>query len=386
MESESTATAGGSRVTRAGRLALSAGQGCGAGPLGQRGRLAGRGGAAPRAAPPPAAANPIAPSDTAGGAEAHARGSHGVDPMPSPRGERRRGADTERHPDESPNTRARTAAARAAADENERHRLESPNTRSRTAAGIGRGGRGGMSTGQLTSASQQRGPITGANLNRTTGPAEVAGRGGNIESPNTRARTTAAGRGTGGGGMTSGRLASALQQRGPSTGANLNRLTGPAVAGQGGSGRIAGQLLATAAPHRGQPVTANLNRTFADAAATNNAAANQGGPAERVGGNTGGDPTIQHGTRLARVSTAFMHDKCVKEHIFPKQKFASLHGDLDFSNNPQSICRTMAAALEIAEEEVEGWWESSKLSLHKSIKTHRNNVIKTIKNIVKGKA
>jgi hypothetical protein len=47
--------------------------------------------------------------------------------------------------------------------------------------------------------------------------------------------------------------------------------------------------------------------------------------------------------------------KCMKDHIFPKQKFASLHGDHDFRNNPQSICQTMAAALNIAEEEVEGW-------------------------------
>ncbi len=83
-----------------------------------------------------------------------------------------------------------------------------------------------------------------------------------------------------------------------------------------------------------------------------------------------------------------MHDKkCVKEHVFPKQKCASLHGDLDFRNNPQSICQTMAAALDIAEEEVEGWWETSKLSVHKAMKTHRNkNVIKTIRNIVQGKA
>jgi hypothetical protein len=35
----------------------------------------------------------------------------------------------------------------------------------------------------------------------------------------------------------------------------------------------------------------------------------------------------------------------------------------------------MAAALNIPEEEVEGW-ESSKLSVHKAIKTHRNNMIK----------
>jgi hypothetical protein len=50
-----------------------------------------------------------------------------------------------------------------------------------------------------------------------------------------------------------------------------------------------------------------------------NAAANQDGPAARAGRNTGG-PTIQHGTRLVRASTAFMHDKCIKEQVFPKQK------------------------------------------------------------------
>jgi hypothetical protein len=83
--------------------------------------------------------------------------------------------------------------------------------------------------------------------------------------------------------------------------------------------------------------------------AVNNAAANQDGPAAKVAGNTGG-PTIQHGIGLVRASTAFMHDKCVKEHVFPKQKFASLHGNLIFSNNPKSICQAMAAALDIAEE------------------------------------
>jgi hypothetical protein len=45
MESETTASSGGSRVTRAGQLALLAGQGCGAG-LQHQGRLAGRGVAA----------------------------------------------------------------------------------------------------------------------------------------------------------------------------------------------------------------------------------------------------------------------------------------------------------------------------------------------------
>ena len=50
--------------------------------------------------------------------------------------------------------------------------------------------------------------------------------------------------------------------------------------------------------------------------AATNAVADQDGPAaERTGGITGG-PTIQHaGTRLARASTAFMHDKCTKEFV-----------------------------------------------------------------------
>jgi hypothetical protein len=82
--------------------------------------------------------------------------------------------------------------------------------------------------------------------------------------------------------------------------------------------------------------------------AATNAVADQDGPAaERTGGITGG-PTIQHaGTRLARASTAFMHDKCTKEHVFLNQKFASLHGDLDFSNIPQSIYQTISAALQL---------------------------------------
>jgi hypothetical protein len=71
MKLGTSATAGGSRVTRAGRLASSAGQGCVAGPLG-RACLAGQGEAAPRTARPPAAAviPSIVPTDAAGGAEA----------------------------------------------------------------------------------------------------------------------------------------------------------------------------------------------------------------------------------------------------------------------------------------------------------------------------
>ena len=254
-----------------------------------------------------------------------------------------------------------------------------------------------MTSGQLASA-LQRGTVTGANNNRTTALVAVAGRGGNVESPNTRAHTAAAKGGQGG--VTTGQLASALLQ-GTVTGANLNRMTAPAVAGHGCDnlqhvvqnqiavgkggrlGRTAGQSLAKAS-QSGRLIAAYLNRTFTDLA-VHNTATNRDGPAVRAGGNTGG-PAIQHGTRLARASTAFIHDKCVKEHVFLKQKFASLqHDDLDFSNNPQSICRMMAAALDIAEDKVEGRWETSKLSVHKAMKTHGNNVIKAIRNIVRGK-
>ena len=185
-------------------MALSAGQGCGAGPLG-RGRLAGRGGATRRTARPPAATViPIVPTDAAGGAEAQGGWSDGVNATRSPRGggQRRRGADTERHSNESPNTRARTApAALQATGEIERHPVESPNTRARTAAAI-------QAAGEI-----ERHPV---------------------ESPNTRARIAAASAG-GRSGMTTGLLASA-SQRETVTGANLNRTTAPTVAGQGGDG------------------------------------------------------------------------------------------------------------------------------------------------------
>jgi hypothetical protein len=55
-----------------------------------------------------------------------------------------------------------------------------------------------------------------------------------------------------------------------------------------------------------------LNRTFAVVAASNAAADQYGPAAERTGGNTGG-PTIQHGKRLARASTAFMQNKQMHE-------------------------------------------------------------------------
>lgn len=44
-----------------------------------------------------------------------------------------------------------------------------------------------------------------------------------------------------------------------------------------------------------------------------------------------------------------MRDLWVKEHVFWKQEFASLHGDLEFCNNLQLICQTMTATLNIVE-------------------------------------
>ncbi|KAI2505584.1 hypothetical protein MHU86_8826 [Fragilaria crotonensis] len=88
---------------------------------------------------------------------------------------------------------------------------------------------------------------------------------------------------------------------------------------------------------------------------------------------------MQYGNRLTNVGKDWLLEKCVKEDVFPKQKFANLNGDLDFSNNRNSICRFMAEKMKVQEADVEGWWESSKKAVHKKLKNHRNNVIKTIK-------
>ena len=89
-------------------------------------------------------------------------------------------------------------------------------------------------------------------------------------------------------------------------------------------------------------------------------------------------------TKLRKVGEEFMHDKVVKELVFPKQKFASL-AELDFSNNPNSICRFMANKLQIeGEDEVKSWWDGVKKHVNEALNRHRNNVIKTIKQLFKG--
>jgi hypothetical protein len=89
-------------------------------------------------------------------------------------------------------------------------------------------------------------------------------------------------------------------------------------------------------------------------------------------------------TKLRKVSQEFMHDKVVKELLFPKQKFATL-AELDFSNSPHSICRFMASKLQIeGEDEVKTWWDGVKKHVNDALKRHRNNVIKTIKQLFRG--
>jgi hypothetical protein len=97
------------------------------------------------------------------------------------------------------------------------------------------------------------------------------------------------------------------------------------------------------------------------------------------GRQVGHEGVMQYGNRLTNVGKDWLLEKCVKEDVFPKQKFANLNGDLDFSNNRNSICRFMAEKMKVQEADVEGWWESSKKAVHKKLKNHRNNVIKTIK-------
>ena len=110
-------------------------------------------------------------------------------------------------------------------------------------------------------------------------------------------------------------------------------------------------------------------------------------PAAAGGGQgTVGREEVQYGAnRLTNVGRNWLLEKCVKEHVFPKIKFATLHGDLDFSNNPNSICRFMAEKMKVQEEDVEGWWESSKKTVHNKLKANQNNVIKGIKTRFHGK-
>ena len=95
---------------------------------------------------------------------------------------------------------------------------------------------------------------------------------------------------------------------------------------------------------------------------------------------------VQYGTnRVTSAGADWLLEKCVKEEVFPKIKFAKLIGDLDFSNNPRSICRFMAQKMNVSDEDVESWWETSKETVHAKLKVNRNNAIKAIKTKFQGK-
>ena len=92
-----------------------------------------------------------------------------------------------------------------------------------------------------------------------------------------------------------------------------------------------------------------------------------------------------HIIMLSEDSSQHWHDRCVREHLFPNQKFLILKTDLDFSNRPGSVCRRMAAKCHIPDHEVEVWWNTAKKTVHTTLKLHRNNVIKSIKTTFVGK-
>ena len=95
----------------------------------------------------------------------------------------------------------------------------------------------------------------------------------------------------------------------------------------------------------------------------------------------------QYGTnRLTAVGRDWLLEKCVKENVFPKIKFANVDHEHAFSNNPESICRFMAEEMKVQDENVERWWMGAKKAVHTKLKTNRNNVIKAIKTRFHGKS
>ena len=89
--------------------------------------------------------------------------------------------------------------------------------------------------------------------------------------------------------------------------------------------------------------------------------------------------------KLINVGRDFMLDKCVKGDVFPNMKFPNVDHHLAFSNDPNLICRFMAAKMEVREENVESWWNGVKKAVHTKLKCHRNNVIKAINTRFHGK-
>ena len=128
---------------------------------------------------------------------------------------------------------------------------------------------------------------------------------------------------------------------------------------------------------------ANLGQDFVGEALL---AQQGGGVALQGGGSTRRRQGEEGGQRntVARSADKFAIQKCVKEYVFPKQKFVT-DGNLDFSNNEMSICRCMAAALDVDNCNIVNWWETARKTVKESIYRHRNNTIKKIKTVFQGK-
>ena len=98
-----------------------------------------------------------------------------------------------------------------------------------------------------------------------------------------------------------------------------------------------------------------------------------------------GNNDIAHGTQVTNFGAGFRIDSVIKDVIFPMIKFAKFETDLQFSNKPESICQIVGAKLQIPEKELEDWWDCQKKIVYARLKQHRNNIIKGIKKLFKGK-
>ena len=61
----------------------------------------------------------------------------------------------------------------------------------------------------------------------------------------------------------------------------------------------------------------------------------------------------------------------MKDHIFPKIKFADLDEDLSFSNDPQSLCRQMEMLASVTDVDIEAWWNLTRKAVFELIKRLR---------------
>jgi hypothetical protein len=78
------------------------------------------------------------------------------------------------------------------------------------------------------------------------------------------------------------------------------------------------------------------------------------------------------------VTTKFLFKNHVKTKLFPKKKFIDKSSDLDFSNDPTSVCQFLAVDFQVQDREVESWWDGVKGLVHTAFKNHRNNVIRAV--------